>query len=151
MDKITFEPYDEKYLDLSWKWLNDPEIKQLTLTPDFDIESQIRWFKTLGSKKDYYLYGVLAGNNPIGVCGLKNIKDSEGEYWGYIGEKEYWGKGIGKIMLDYIIQFAYQLDLKSLYLKVWDNNLRAISLYEKNGFNLISKTDDVCIMQKSIT
>ena len=151
MDKISFEPYDEKYLELSWKWLNDPETKQLTLTPDFDKESQQSWFKTLGSKKDYYLFGVLFGGNPIGVCGLKNIKDSEGEFWGYIGEKTYWGKGIGKIMIDYIIQFAHQLDLKSLYLKVWTNNLRAISLYEKNGFNLKKKIDDVCIMQKPIT
>ena len=150
MDHISFEPYDEKYLELSWKWLKDPEIKQLTLTPDFNKESQKKWFSTLNSKNDYHVFGVLVGDTPIGACGLKNIKYSEGEYWGYIGEKSFWGKGVGKLMLDYITELACKLKLKTINLKVWSENIRAIRLYEKNGFQVLRIEDDVSIMQKPI-
>ena len=148
MDSISFEPYDEKYLELSWKWLRDPELKQLTLTPDFDRESQRNWFDSLNNKEDYFLFGVLYDGKAIGVCGLKNIANNEGEYWGYIGEKSYWGKGIGKNMLDHIISFAITRNLSSIFLKVWSGNTRAINLYKKNGFKIISEKENLCIMNK---
>ena len=94
MQKIKFVEYNEIFLEKSWEWLNNKEIKYLTCTPDFTKEQQKKWFLSLKDKKDYFIKGVLYNDTPIGVVGLKNITNTNGEYWGYIGEKEYWNKGI---------------------------------------------------------
>ena len=42
--------YNIIFLDKSWYWLNDPEIKALTMTPDFSKEDQASYFKSLPKK-----------------------------------------------------------------------------------------------------
>ena len=83
---------------------------------------------------------------PIGVCGLKNITKSECEYWGYIGEKKYWGKGLGKQMLASMIKEASNRDIKTVILKVLKTNQRAINLYANFGFSIIKTDDNIYLM-----
>jgi RimJ/RimL family protein N-acetyltransferase len=69
--------------------------------------------------------------------GLSNIdKDKQtAEVFILIGEDDYRGKGIGKIAMKYLIQFAFtQLKLKELRLEVDKYNLPAINLYRSLGF-----------------
>ena len=131
---IKFVEYNETFLKKSWEWLNDPMIKQLTNTPYFTKESQLAWFNSLENKKDYFIRGILFKEIPIGVMGLKNITQIQAEYWGYIGEVDFWGKGIGSVMMNYTIQKARELNLKKIYLTVAASNLRAKKLYEKFNF-----------------
>lgn len=50
-------------------------------------------------------------------------------------------KGLMLTVMKNIIIFAFkELQLDSLCLNVFNNNIKAIALYEKNGFNLVSKT-----------
>ena len=141
---VRFVEYSKTFLDLSWSWLNDPEIKELTMTKDFTKEDQIRFFDSLTNKKDYLVKGICFDNKPIGACGLKNIDHGKAEYWGYIGEKKYWGKGIGQIVLDEMVRTARELLLVKLYLKVDRNNQRAIRSYKKFGF--IEESDSELIL-----
>lgn len=97
--QVDLVDYDRSFLDASFKWLADEEIKFLTNTPSFSKDVQEQWFLSLSEKEDYYIRGILADGILIGACGLKHITNVDGEYWGYIGEKEYWGKGIGKQMM----------------------------------------------------
>ncbi len=49
--------------------------------------------------------------------------------------KDFWGLGIGGLMLDVLIDWAKQgQTIKKINLRVRTDNQRAISLYEKNGF-----------------
>ena len=146
--KIKFVEYDNEYLDLSWMWLNDPEIKDLIMAPDITKESQKQWYDELKARNDYYIWGIKDGNVRIGAVGIKrvNLKDKSGEYFGYIGNKKYWGLGIGTNMIEYIINFAKTKQLSTVYLWVSRSNSRAIRLYEKNGFLLNSdECDDVML------
>ncbi len=145
---ISLSDFTKDILDKSWYWLNDPEIKRLTNTPDFTREQQRQWFKNLSQKKDYLIWGVLADSNPIGVCGLKNITKTDAEYWGYIGEKAYWGKGIGKEMMKLMKAKAKELGLESIWLEVIKENYRAIGLYEKVGYINEDEMTDKKIMRK---
>lgn len=147
MQKIKFVEYNEIFLEKSWEWLNDKEIKFLTCTPDFTKEQQKKWFLSLKDKKDYFIKGVLYNNTPIGVVGLKNITDTDGEYWGYIGEKEYWNKGIGKDLINYISRYSYILNLKEIYLKVIKDNIRAIKLYQKMNFKEFLEENNLTYMK----
>lgn len=51
----------------------------------------------------------------------------------YIG-KEYYGKGVGQLLLDFALQIAKQQQMDYVWLGVWEENLRAINFYKKNGF-----------------
>jgi RimJ/RimL family protein N-acetyltransferase len=146
MTDVEFVPYDERFLEHSWNWLNDPEIKELTRTPDFDREGQRKWFESLGTKKDYLIYGVCYRSVPVGACGLKNITPSSAEYWGYIGKKEYWGCGIGKNIVESMVSVAKDNHIERVWLKVSNKNFRAVALYSKFGFSHEADEDGISIM-----
>ncbi len=133
---IEFTEYTHEFLDYSWKWLNDSEIKRLTMTQDFDREQQKEFYLSLKNRDNYKIYGIKINDIPVGACGLKNINENEAEYWGYIGEKKYWGKGYGKQIIDEMIKYAQDTGIKTLYLKVGFTNIRAIKLYSKIGFKV---------------
>ena len=139
---IKFCKYDENYLEKSWESLNNPIIKNLTNTPDFSKEDQQIWYNLLKNKKDYFIKGISFNGIPVGVMGLKNITDTQAEYWGYIGEISFWGKGIGNEMMSFAINKAKDLNLKKIYLTVLKDNTRAIGLYEKFKFKTKENKDE---------
>lgn len=137
----TLVDYNLHFLEKSWEWLNDPEIKLLTLTPDFTKEGQIKFYNSLPARTNYWIKGIAVNNIPIGLVGLKNINTSQksGEYWGFIGEKSFWGKGIGKFMIEEVLKKTKELRLKKVYLNVSSKNLRARNLYQKMHFKKVSE------------
>ncbi|MGL5344136.1 MAG: GNAT family N-acetyltransferase [Plesiomonas sp.] len=132
-EKLDIVFYSRDFLDLSWIWLNDPEIKKLTGTPDFTKEKQEDFFLSL-PKEDYLIWGLMYENKPIGVVGLKKIKNKRAEYFGYIGDKSYWGKGLFTDILRLILNECCKINLNKIYLKVSTDNHRAINAYLKNKF-----------------
>lgn len=140
--------YSEQFLERSWYWLNDSEIKFLTNSPSFSKEEQMQWYVSLRNRTDYLIWGLLIGEVPAGVCGLKHLTSVDCEYWGYIGEKKFWGKGYGGEMLQMMIDKAVDLNLKSIWLSVIEHNKRAISLYKKFGFEIERKENDQLLMRK---
>lgn len=145
---LEFVEYDESFLALSWLWLKDPEISILTMTPEFTKDEQLIFFKSLGERRDYFIRGITYQNKKIGAVGIKNINHDKGEYWGYIGEKNYWGQGLGREIMQKIISEARLLGLKKLYLQVNSNNQRAINLYKREGFVLSSVDEQLIKMER---
>jgi RimJ/RimL family protein N-acetyltransferase len=131
---LSLVPYSLEYLDLSWHWLNDPEIRELTMTPAFTREQQRAFFESLACRTNYHVWGVALDGKPIGAAGLKNQRNELAEYWGYLGEKEYWGMGLGRELILLVEDKAMELGLSSLELKVSKKNLHAIRLYQSMGF-----------------
>ena len=148
---VDFTPYDETFLAFSADWLADPEIKALTMTPEFDRDVQRRWFDSLPGRSDYLIWGVRHEGTPIGACGLKGIEDRAGEYWGYIGDKSFWGRGIGTQMVGFIEEQARARDLTRLWLRVWQGNPRARALYERLGFRHETDSGDVAVLGKMLS
>lgn len=139
---VAFVPYDQTFLEKSWEWLNKPLIKKLTDTPDFTKEDQKKWFDSLPDKADYFIRGVCFKSRPVGVVGLKKITQTDAEYWGYIGEINFWGRGIGGEMMAFAIETAKQRKLEKLYLTVLKENTRAIHLYQKFNFKIQNQQND---------
>jgi len=44
------------------------------------------------------------------------------------------GKKVGQILYDKALEIAQQEKKKYIWLGVWDENLRAVNFYKKNGF-----------------
>ena len=150
MDKVAFVTYDEEFLKRSWDWLNDPDIKLLTGTPDFTREEQVEWFNSLQRRNDYKVWGMNYGDKKIGVVGLKNIRGEAAEYFGYIGQKEFWNRGISRHMIDHTVHFAQKNNIKKIHLRVRKGYTRAIRAYEKYGFTLCDKNEKQLIMSIDI-
>jgi len=147
---LNIVAYDLTFLDLSWGWLNNPEIKRMTNTPDFTREQQLKWFAGLSRKLDYKIWGLKYNCKPIGVCGLKNITATNAEYWGYIGEKQYWGIGLGSAIMQLVEGEAKKAGLHFVWLSVISDNIRAIRLYRKNGYTEKNQQGGLIVMQKSL-
>jgi RimJ/RimL family protein N-acetyltransferase len=150
MQPLSFDRYDERFLEKSWEWLNDPEIKRLTMTPDFTREAQRRWFQNLATATDYLIWGVSMNGEPIGALGLKHITQTAAEYWGYIGDRKYWGAGLGSEMLRFCFEKAKERGLHELHLRVHRDHTRAIRLYSNAGFQVVNETDGVLRMRKLV-
>lgn len=128
--------YDKTYLEHSWVWLNDPYIRSLIMAPTFSREDQQRFFENLRGRTDYLIWGVEFGGRPIGAAGLKNHRCERAEYWGYIGEKQLWGYGLGRKMMARVETKASAAGFSSLDLKVSAHNSRAVSLYLSTGYEI---------------
>lgn len=48
--------------------------------------------------------------------------------------KNFQGKGVGQLLLNHAIEVAKQKNCDFVWLGVWEENLRAINFYKKNGF-----------------
>jgi RimJ/RimL family protein N-acetyltransferase len=145
--RLAFSRFDERFLERSWQWLQDAEIKRLTMTPDFTRDQQRQWFNRLPEMKDYRIWGLLCEGAPIGAVGLKHITGEDAEYWGYIGERDYWGAGLGAEMMRFIFGQAQALGLRELYLTVHKDNVRAAGLYTKAGFRTVDECSGVVKMR----
>ena len=135
MDNLKLVEYDKTYFDLSKEWLSDSELNHLIHVGELPSdEDRLAWFESLPNRVDYLIWGVDYNGLPIGVCGLKHIVNTQAEYWGYIGEKAFWGKGVGKALMKDVVNKAIELGLESIWLRVRKYNPRAINLYKKIGF-----------------
>jgi RimJ/RimL family protein N-acetyltransferase len=94
---------------------------------------------------------VACDGQKIGAAGLKKIKDRSAEYFVYIGDKDYWGKGLGGQIMSQVLDKALDLGLSHIYLNVVAENQRAIRSYEKAGFSRTGEKDGQVQMSRSIT
>ena len=51
--------------------------------------------------------------------------------------EEYRELGYGQILLEYMINFAYDIKLSELFIRVTDSNYKALNLYKKTGFKFV--------------
>lgn len=141
--RLVFSSFDERFLEKSWQWLRDPELKRLTMTPDFTRDDQRRWFERLPQMADYRIWGISCDGRPVGALGLKHITAEDAEYWGYLGERTFWNRGLGGEMMQFAFARARELGLRGLHLKVQRDNERAIRLYTHFGFALSNESEGV--------
>ncbi len=85
----------------------------------------------------------MADDQYVGNIQLTGIANKEAEYHIFIGEKNYWGKGIAYEATRLIISYAFEkLKLSAVNLKVRKEHERAINLYLKFGFQEVEHYDE---------
>ncbi len=140
--EVEYREFDETALDKTWEWLNDPEIRRLTITPELDKEGQRKWFEGLKDRKDYFIEALWHDNKPIAIIGLKNINGKDAELFGYIGDKNYWGKAIGYHGMMYGIEHARSLNLESVYTILLKNNIQSYKINRRCGLEYEKDFED---------
>jgi diamine N-acetyltransferase len=140
---------------ISYSWRNDPKVWIYTgFKPTHFIspEAETAWLKEQLAKPNQARFAICVKelNTYIGNVQLLDIKDGCAELHLFIGNKLFWGKGIGYQATVQMISYGFRnLQLDRIYLKVHPANISALSIYEKAGFVITGKENDLICMSIS--
>ena len=138
LERLTLEHLSQEYVD----WMNDNQVNQFLESGGNYTLDMLKDFLTDVSNQDIYFWAVMDKFNDKHIGNIKidpiNFKHGWGEYGILIGDKTYWGKGVGfevsKAVIDYC--FEGNLKLRKINLGVRAENKGAIALYKKLGFEI---------------
>lgn len=89
--------------------------------------------------------------NDITPIGYGHLDKEGNDIWlGIAVAENQIGKGLGKMIINYLLDFAIKKNLNIIKLSVDINNLQAIRLYEKVGFIIESKCNEKTYIMKKI-
>jgi RimJ/RimL family protein N-acetyltransferase len=131
------------------KWVNDPDVKQgIGVYLPLSMADEEEWFNKVHERIPEEHNLVIEVRKPaqdadevswmmIGGCGFFNYdgRNRSTEFGIMIGDKSCWNHGYGTETVRLLVQHGFNtLNLNRIYLRVLDNNPRAIRAYEKAGF-----------------
>ncbi len=129
-DKIIIEKMDSNDLDI---------VYQMNLDIFKDDPWPIDWFKEGLNNLEGYYYKAFYKGKLAGYCGMYNINYKVPNYCkiATLGVKEeYRQNGIGKAMMQKMLDTAKQLRLEKIKLEVNTKN-PALKMYENFGFKIV--------------
>lgn len=144
---------DEEDFKLIAGWDNDKEIRYF-IRPNFSEgeienitpEEIIEAFEDNENKK---IFMIACDNKKVGYINIDTDfnylykKEKKSAWIGIcIGDKEYRGRGISKIAMNYLEELGKSLGINRIELGVFEYNERAIDLYKKVGYKKIGEIDD---------
>jgi aminoglycoside 6'-N-acetyltransferase len=154
-DEITIRLMQDKIYDyeLIAKWLTDAQVLKFYEGRDnpFPLERIIETYKPMIEGNDPVVSCVFYYQNiPIGYlqyCALNDLSQTDRQLYHleqtdyvygidlFIGETDYWNKGIGTKILSAIIVYLFEhLQAHKIVIDPHVDNPRAIRCYEKCGF-----------------
>ena len=174
-DKIMIRDFAASDLPLLLKWLTDERVLRYYEGRDmhFTMESLAAHF--LEEISDGFRMIISYADTPIGygqACRLHGEMFAEYDYPDqgknvfamdqFIGEPEYWSKGIGTAYLQMLADYLKEQKAADvLLLDPHQNNPRAVRAYEKAGFQILrslpehelfeGKKEDCWLMERNLT
>jgi len=137
---------------VSYAWRNDPLIWIYTgYKPVNYITAVIEtaWLQDELLKENQARFAICVKelNTYVGNIQLLDITAHDAELHLFIGNRLYWGKGIGYQATAKILNYGFLIkELDLIYLKVHPSNISAIAVYEKAGFEITGKQNDLICM-----
>lgn len=94
---------------------------------------------------------AMVGNDLIGIAGIDRLT-RRSKHVGSMGlsiKKEYRGEGIGKVMLQTVLDLGKQMGLRFVELSCFANNQAACSLYKSVGFEEVGRIPEKYFYKES--
>lgn len=140
-DHVILRPLTESDLILKVKWYNDPAVrKTLVIDEVFDLAGTEGWFERLAGDDTRVDFLVESTDGlPIGITGLVDLdrKNKTAQCYCVIGEKSFWGKGLGTEIHSVLFQWGFEtLDLFKIWAHIRTNNPAIFRVVEKLGFEI---------------
>ncbi|MDA3802745.1 MAG: GNAT family protein [Patescibacteria group bacterium] len=130
------------------KCLNNPKINKFigdNIGKNTTLKKQKEWFDNYLKNKNKKFFTITDDGKPVGFMGLSNISkvNKNCDLFIIIGEDDYRGRGVGKIAMDWLIDYGFNtLKLHKINLGVFVDNIPAVKLYKKLGFKIEGKMID---------
>jgi diamine N-acetyltransferase len=137
---------------ISYKWRNNPEVWKFTpFEPNISITPEIEsdWLSNVLRRKDEARFAICLEHSGqyIGNVQLINIRNSEADFHLFIGETDCWGKGIGEQALKLMLSHGFeQLHLKRIFLEVNKDNIPAMTIYKRQGFQVVDDSKNYIVL-----
>ena len=102
-------------------------------------------------KSDNSIYFIAKNDNDeiIGFVGIKVVLN-DADLMNIVVKKDFRNTGIASLLLKYILNYCNNNSINSIILEVSEENIHAIKLYEKFGFDIISSRDNYYKDKKAI-
>ncbi len=141
-EKILLRPLqlsdvNENYLS----WLHDDEVMDGIATSGYTLENLKKYVLDRINDEHVAFFAICDNNTNEHLGNIKidfhDKKANVSELGLLIGNKNYWGKGVGAEACRLIIEYGFNvMQLRKIYLAVYEQNINAKKLYEKLGFKL---------------
>ncbi len=91
-------PYDERFLEASYEWLNDPELRALMDAEAPTTQSQRAWYEAIPTRPGYVIWGVAVHDRPAGYIQLKRLDEPQQIPLAgvLLADRSLWGWGVAK-------------------------------------------------------
>lgn len=119
------------------------ETNYLTFGPegiDLTVAQEMDLIQTFAVSEKNLMLVVEVDDQIIGMGNLATFCSQKQAHVAEIGLsliQEYWGYGIGKLLMEDLLDFAREVDLKVITLEVVKDNQRAVKLYERFDFEIV--------------
>lgn len=134
-------PVAEDFGPQMQSWINDKEVTRYLVRGLFPVSlSALRAeFDKISVATDEMVFMVepVADDRAVGICGLHqiNLIARHAEFRVLLGEKEVWGRGLGRESLCLLMAYAFRcMALNKVWLGVNAENIRARQSYASTGF-----------------
>jgi RimJ/RimL family protein N-acetyltransferase len=140
----------EKYFE----WLNDIEVSVnlRAYNQQISLETEREYLEKFAKNQvSDYFFGIITRETDllVGNCALMNpdFINRNAELGIFVGDKNYWGKGIGTESIMLLLDFGFNvLNLHNIWLSFFDFNTKSKSIYEKCGFKVIGRRREAKII-----
>jgi diamine N-acetyltransferase len=140
--KVHLRAFEKEDLEVIVKWVNSEVVTQYlsdSLIYPISRADEAKWLESIAitNHREKVFAVETLDQQLIGSVGLHNINwvERKAELGIMIGEPRFWGQGYGSDAVREMLRIAFEkMNLNRVYLRVFENNSRAIRAYEKCGF-----------------
>lgn len=122
-------------------WLNDISINKFLETRHsiHTHDSVSRFINTCNKSKNIYLLGIFSLDNNVHIGNIKlgpiKIEHELASISLFIGQKEFWGKGISIEAIKILSNYAFNvLNLNKVVAGMYLQNIKSLKAFQKVGF-----------------
>lgn len=109
-----------------------------SLENEFDDFWNYQIFKSELENPNSIYFIIKTDNEICGFVGMIKVLDIA-DIMNIVIKKDFRGKGLSKLLIEYIINYCMENDIKTINLEVSSKNIVAINLYKKYGFEEVGR------------
>ena len=138
-ERVTLRPPVPDDVPHIVRWLADVEVTRMLgyLQVAFSEAQETDWLKKVAEDRNSVFWIIEVDGKPIGTSGIREIdwKNQHGQTGTLIGEREYWGKGIGIEQAQLRTRFAFhELNLIKLKSAAFAENAASLRMAKRIGY-----------------
>jgi ribosomal-protein-alanine N-acetyltransferase len=142
--KIYLRPLERSDLNATYLgWLNDAEVTRYLETGAFPTTMQDleKFYQGVTGSRTEVIFAIADGKSHKHIGNVKlgpiDWVHHRAMFGIMIGEKDYWGKGMGEEVTRLIVEYAFsRLNLRRIGLVVFEEHEPAVRCYQKIGFKV---------------
>jgi RimJ/RimL family protein N-acetyltransferase len=153
-EKVTLRPMTENDWDILWKWNSDPDVLYFAEGDDvsaYTLDQVQQIYR--GISQNAFCFIIQVDDKPIGDCwlqqmNLERILEAHPEADCrridlMIGEKEWWGRGLGAEVIRLLTRFAFEQEKADFVFgcDIADYNPASLRAFQKAGYQVETKIE----------